>query len=107
MGPVTGVALALLVGAGALCLVRMISASSAADRMIALETLLVTTVSGIAVFAVRADATHFLTVLVVTSLVGFVGTVTVARFIERRGARQPGPSPRRTARRTTPGGERR
>lgn len=89
-GPVTTVALAVLVVAGGLCVVRLLTARSTPDRVVGLETLLVTTVSGIGVFSVRADTTAFLTVLVVTSLVGFVSTVTVARFIERWGSRPPG-----------------
>lgn len=89
-GPVVTVALAILVVAAGLCVVRLLTARSTPDRVVGLETLLVTTVSGIAVYSVRADTTAYLTVLVVTSLVGFVSTVTVARFIERWGSRPPG-----------------
>lgn len=89
-GPVVAVALAILVVAAGLCVVRLLTARSTPDRVVALETLLVTTVSGIAVYSVRVDTTAYLTVLVVTSLVGFVSTVTVARFIERWGSRPPG-----------------
>jgi multicomponent Na+:H+ antiporter subunit F len=47
---------------------------------------LVVLVSGIAVQAARTGDGTYLDVLVVTALLGFLGTVTVARFIERRGA---------------------
>jgi multisubunit Na+/H+ antiporter MnhF subunit len=43
-------------------------------------------VSGIAVHAARTGEGLYLDVLVVAALLGFVSTVTVARFIERRGA---------------------
>lgn len=56
-----------------------------ADRVIALEVLLTTIGMGIAVYSILIRSGAFLDVLVVVSLLGFVGTVTVARFIERRG----------------------
>ena len=42
--------------------------------------------SGIAVMAIATDSGVFLDVLVVAALLGFIGTVTVARYMERRGA---------------------
>ena len=72
--------------AAALCVLRLVRGSSVADRIVALDLLLVITVSGIAVTAVSTGSGVFLDVLVVTALLGFVGTVTVARFMERRGA---------------------
>jgi multisubunit Na+/H+ antiporter MnhF subunit len=42
-------------------------------------------VTGSAAAAIRSDSAVFLDVLVVVSLLGFVATITVARFIERRG----------------------
>jgi multicomponent Na+:H+ antiporter subunit F len=82
---VTTVCLAVLVVAGLLCLVRLARPGSLADRIVALDTLLVVTVTGIAVAAVRSGSGAFLDALLVTSLLGFVGTTTVARFMERRG----------------------
>lgn len=87
MTTVTTVCLAGLGAAGFLCLARLLRGSSMADRVVALEALLLVAVSGIAVFAVRSRSTAFLDVLVVTALIGFLTQVTVARFIERRGAR--------------------
>lgn len=86
MTVVTSVALGgLLVSAG-LCILRLLRGSSVADRIVALDTLLVTTVTGIAVGAVATGSGVFLDVLVVAALLGFVGTITVARYMERRGA---------------------
>lgn len=82
---VTDVSLAVLVLAGALCLARLARPSSLADRVVALDTLLVVLVSGIAVGALRTGGEAFVNVLVIVALLGFVGTVTVARFLERRG----------------------
>ncbi len=83
----TGFVLALLAVAALLCLARLMRGRSFADRIVALDTLLVVIVCGIAVGAVRSGSGAFLDVVVVASLLGFTGTSLVARFIERRGAR--------------------
>lgn len=82
---VLDLALGIVALAGLACVARLLRPCSFADRIVALDTLLVVVVTGIGVLAVRGDASLFLDLLVVTSLLGFVGTVTVARFIERRG----------------------
>ncbi len=43
--------------------------------------------TGIAVWSSDTGRTELLDVMVVVALLGFTGTVTVARFIEQRGAR--------------------
>lgn len=82
----TTVALAALSVAALLCVLRLIRPGSLADRIVALDLLLVVVVSGIAILAARTGRGSYLDVLVVAALLGFVGTVTVGRFIERRGA---------------------
>ena len=84
---VTNLAFGGLVVAAVLCLVRLLRGDSVADRVVALDALIVVTVSGIAVHSARTGDGTFLDVLVVASLIGFTATVTVARFIEQRGAR--------------------
>jgi multicomponent Na+:H+ antiporter subunit F len=81
----TDVAFAVLALSALLCTARLVRGSSLADRIVALDALLVVIVSGIAVHAARTGEGTYLDVLVVVALLGFVGTVTVARFIERRG----------------------
>jgi multicomponent Na+:H+ antiporter subunit F len=83
----TTIAFAMLALSAVLILARVLGPGSLADRVVGFDTLLVLVVSGIAVHAARTDDGTYLDVLVVTALLGFVGTVTVARFIERRGAR--------------------
>lgn len=82
----TNIAMTLLAAAALLCLARLVRPGSLADRIVAMDALLVVVVSGIAVQAARTGDGTYLDVLVVAALLGFVGTVTVARFIERRGA---------------------
>ena len=84
---VTSIALGLLALAAALCVIRLLRGSSFPDRIVALDTLLVVVVCGIAVGAVRTGSGEYLDVMVVAALLGFTGTALVARFVERRGAR--------------------
>lgn len=76
-----GLALAAL-----LVLVRLLLGPSVPDRIVALDTLLQVVVAGIAVAAAATGDGYFLAVLIAASLLGFLGTVLVGRFVERRGA---------------------
>lgn len=82
---VTDLAFAGLIVAGLLVLWRLIRGASLSDRVVALDSLLIVVVCGIAVHAARTGDGTYVDVAVVTALLGFVGTTTVARFIERRG----------------------
>lgn len=86
MTVVTAVALTGLGAAAVLCLVRVVRPGSLADRAVALDTLLVVSVMAIAVLSLRTGTDAFVPVLLVVALLGFIGTVTVSRYIERRGA---------------------
>ncbi len=85
MTTVISLAFAGIAVSGLLCMVRLMRGPSLADRIVALDALLIVIVSGIAVEAARTGKGTYLDVLVVAALLGFVGTVNVARFIERRG----------------------
>jgi multicomponent Na+:H+ antiporter subunit F len=82
-----GISIGLLSLAAVLATARVVTAPSLADRIIALDLLVVIAMIIIAVDAGRRGTGDFLDVLVVIALLGFVATVSVARFIERRGAR--------------------
>jgi multicomponent Na+:H+ antiporter subunit F len=68
------------------CLVRMIRGPRLADRIVALDTLLLMVVSGIAVQAAVSGDDTYLDVMVVAALLAFAGTSMVANFIEKRGS---------------------
>lgn len=70
-----------------LALVRLVLGPSVPDRIVALDSLLLVVVAGLAVTAATTGEGAFLGVLVAVSLLGFVGSVTVGRFVERRGGR--------------------
>lgn len=72
--------------AALLVLVRLLLGPSLPDRIVSLDTLLQVVVGGVAVAAASTRSGEFLAVLVAASLLGFLGTVIVARFVERRGA---------------------
>lgn len=85
----TGVGLVCLAGlslAALLVMVRLVRGPSVPDRIVALDVLVQIVVAGIAVAAAVTRDGTYLAVLVAVSLLAFVGTVTVARFVERRGA---------------------
>jgi multicomponent Na+:H+ antiporter subunit F len=84
---VTTISLGILALAAVLCLFRLVRAGSVANRIVALDALLTVSVSTIAVLAVRGSTATYIPTLVVAALIAFVGTITVARFIDRRGAR--------------------
>lgn len=87
MAVLTTALLGVLAAAGGLCVLRLLRGASLADRIVALDTLLVVVVCGIALLAARTGSGVFLDVLVVAALLGFTGTSLVARYIEQRGAR--------------------
>ena len=71
--------------AAVLVLVRLLLGPSVPDRIVALDVLVQIIVAGIAVAAAVTRDGTYLSLLVAVSLLAFVGTVTVGRFIERRG----------------------
>lgn len=89
MSVVVAACLAALGAAATLLALRLLRGPSLADRIVALDGLLVTIASGIGVQAAGSRDGTFLNVLVVVSLLAFVGTVTVAGFIERRREEEP------------------
>jgi multicomponent Na+:H+ antiporter subunit F len=82
---VTTVALVLLAVAAVVLVVRILVGPSVADRVVAIDALLVVVISGLAVNAAATGRSAFIDVAVVVGLLGFVGTGVAARFIERRG----------------------
>jgi multisubunit Na+/H+ antiporter MnhF subunit len=82
---VNTVAFVLLGLAAAGFLFRLAIGPSLADRVIALDGVLLIVVSALAVGAARTGEGTFLDAVVVVGLLGFVGTTVAARFIERRG----------------------
>ena len=77
--------LVVLLIASILFAYRLFAGPTLADRVSALNGLLIAGMCAIAAHAAETGRGPFLPVLVVVALVGFVGTAMVARFIEGRG----------------------
>ena len=80
MTVVTIVCAALLLGAAVLALIRAERGPSMLDRTVALDVFVTALVGGIVLEAAVSGRTDTLPLLVVLSMVGFVGSVTIARF---------------------------
>ncbi|MCH8467753.1 MAG: cation:proton antiporter [Roseinatronobacter sp.] len=68
----------------AVAFVRLAKGPSLADRVVALDMMTVTIISFCGVYAVFMDEPSFLDVAIVLALVGFLATVALARYAERR-----------------------
>ena len=74
-------AYALLGGGALLAVVRLARGPSLLDRVVASDVLLVIVAAGLAVHAALTRDPTLVPVLVVVSLLAFVGSVSVARYI--------------------------
>ena len=64
---------------------RMVAGPTLADRVIGVNGMLLCGMGALVAEAVRSGSGAFLPALVVVTLVGFVGTGMVARYLEGRG----------------------
>jgi multicomponent Na+:H+ antiporter subunit F len=78
---VSALVFAMLGGGALLALVRLALGPSLLDRVVATDALLVIISAGLAVYAALTRNPTVVPVLVVVSLLGFVGSVSVARYI--------------------------
>ncbi len=76
----------MLGAAAAITVLRLLLGPSVLDRVVALDMLLAIVQCGLATFAALTLDSSSVPVLVVVSLLGFVGSVSIARFLgqERR-----------------------
>jgi len=79
------ICLSMLLAAALLTLLYMIRVRNLVDRSIAVDTLVALIVSGLAVVAAWASDGLPVDLALLISLLGFLGAVTVSRFIERKG----------------------
>lgn len=77
------VAMVLLLGAALMVIWRIAKGPTDLDRTLALDVLVVLMISAIAVAIVTTDTPPAIPILIVVGMAGFVGTVSVARFIAR------------------------
>ncbi|MEM7722616.1 MAG: cation:proton antiporter [Pseudomonadota bacterium] len=73
----------------AFAFIRLVLGPTLPDRVVALDMMTVLIVSFCGLYAILADDTAFVDVAIVLALVGFLATVALARFVERRSHRVP------------------
>ena len=83
MNVVIWISAAILAVAVVLVLIRMTIGPTMLNRVVAMDVIIAILVAGLALEAVLNDNTTTLPILVVLSMVGFVGSVSVARFAAR------------------------
>jgi multicomponent Na+:H+ antiporter subunit F len=82
-----GLAMAMLSLALLLAFVRLVRGPSLPDRVVALELVATTSVGVIAAYDVLTGLPVFLDVAMVLALVGFLGSMAYARYIQRSAGR--------------------
>lgn len=71
--------------AALLFLGRLVVGPSVPDRVVAIDGILMTVTCGVLVGAADADSAIGLDTVLVVSLLGFIGTGVLARYVEQRG----------------------
>ena len=71
---------AMLLVAAALTCYRILAGPSSLDRLVAIDTCMAVAMCGLAVFAAATHDTTVVPAIVALSLVGFLGSASVARF---------------------------
>lgn len=66
-----------------LCAIRLMRGPSIADRAVALDQIAVETVAIVLLYSMRVDDSVYLDAATVVALIGFLGTLAFARYIER------------------------
>ena len=67
----------------ALCFVRLYRGPDVPNRTVAFDLIALHTVGLIALFAIRTNAALLLDITLVTAVLGFLGTVLLARYLEQ------------------------
>lgn len=70
----------MLVVAALLTTYRLLAGPSSLDRLVAMDTLVATAICGLSVWAAYTRDTTIVPAIVALALVGYVGSVSVARF---------------------------
>jgi len=67
-----------------LSLWRLIRGPSAPDRILAIDTLYVSTVAQLILFGMHLDSSLYFDVALIIAMLGFVGTVVMSKYVIRR-----------------------
>ena len=81
----TTITFGILTAATVLFSIRAFRGPSVADRVVAVDAMVIVAIAAIATDTVRTGDGRFTDAAILLALIAFVGTGVVARFIERRG----------------------
>lgn len=84
------IALAMILLGLAVAFIRLAIGPTLADRVVALDMMNISIIAFCGVYAMAVDDPSFLDVAIVLALVGFLATVALARYAERRFERENG-----------------
>jgi multicomponent Na+:H+ antiporter subunit F len=84
VGVMVGIGAVLLTLAAALTVVRMSRGPSSLDRVVAADVLVAVVIAALALEAIVDDHASTLPVMLVLSLLGFTGSVSIARLVADR-----------------------
>ena len=73
--------------------IRLVKGPSLPDRVVALDMMTVLIVSFCGLYAIQSEQTAFVDVAIVVAVIGFLATVALARYVERRQHRYDGSTP--------------
>jgi multicomponent K+:H+ antiporter subunit F len=77
------IAFVLVSGALLMSLVRLVIGPDQPDRILALDTLYVNTVALLVLLGIQLDSDLFFEAALLIALIGFIGTVALAKFLTR------------------------
>jgi multicomponent Na+:H+ antiporter subunit F len=77
------ISLMLFITSIAIVLYRIIRGPSLPDRVIAMDTIGVNLISGIAVISILLKTKSFLEVILIIGILSFISTIALSKFIER------------------------
>jgi multisubunit Na+/H+ antiporter MnhF subunit len=76
------ISLILMGLAALLTIVRLLRGPSAFDRLVASDVLAVISTAFLAVYSISSDTAFFMDVAIVNIILGFIGVVMIARFLQ-------------------------
>jgi multicomponent K+:H+ antiporter subunit F len=83
LGGALAIAFVLVSGALLMSLVRLVIGPDQPDRILALDTLYVNTVALLVLLGIHLDSDLFFEAALLIALIGFIGTVALAKFLTR------------------------
>ncbi|MFQ5588955.1 MAG: monovalent cation/H+ antiporter complex subunit F [Nitrospiria bacterium] len=85
IGLAANIAFMVLAASLLFCFYRLISGPTLPDRVVAVDTITTVIIAMIAVYCVKESNAVFYDAILVLSILGFVGTVSMAKFLGKGG----------------------